>query len=329
VDVDVVAGFLGSGKTTFIMEIIAAVAPAEKLAVIVNEFGDVGIDGAVLSQSDTEVVELSSGCICCTLSRDLVKQVEMLARQYNPSRLLLEPSGVATVSSLLRSLQSLKLEQYIGKVRIISILDAVSFKALYNENRLYLEQQIRAASLIIINKIDLVEEKTIAEIVSTAAYLNSQAGIVATSFGRISRDDYFNQRERALDFFEEEELSSYDSGADHRRADHQHTDDQHAGLTPLPFAHDLEKWSFECGFPLDDRRLTVFLNALQSGEMGEVVRAKGIVFLTERGWVNFNLASGYISIAPIKKAPAAGKIFVAGKNLKGEALLASFKGGRS
>lgn len=321
--IDVVVGFLGSGKTTFILGVIAAVSAREKLAVIVNEFGDIGIDGAVLSQDGTEVVELSSGCICCTLSKDLVRQVEMLALRYNPARLLIEPSGVATVSSLLQALRSLKLEKYVEEVRIICIIDAVNFTDLYQQNRLYLEQQMRAASLIIINKMELIKEDITGKIISLATSLNSRATVIATSFCRISADDYLNIREKDLKEIWEGELSSLNEVHEH---EHEHEDES---LAPLPFTHDLEKFSLECSSPLAFHSFNSFLGALQRGEMGEVVRAKGIVFLDERGWVNFNLASGYVSIIPMKKAQAAGKLFVAGKNLDQEMLLACLEGCRS
>ncbi len=325
--IDVVTGFLGSGKTTFILGVIAAVSAREKLAVIVNEFGDIGIDGVVLSQDGTEVVELSSGCICCTLSKDLVRQVEMLALRYNPARLLIEPSGVATVSSLLQALRSLKLEKYVEEVRIICIIDAVNFADLFQQNRLYLEQQMRAASLLIINKIELVTEAITGEIISLATYLNSKATIIATSFCRISAEDYLNIREKELELKEiwEGELSNLEEVHDHEH-EHDHKDE---GLAPLPFTHDLQKFSLECSSLLDFHSFNSFLEALQRGEMGEVIRAKGIVPLKGRGWVNFNLASGYVSITPMKKAQAAGKLFFAGKHLYQEILLARLEGCRS
>lgn len=297
--IDVVIGFLGSGKTTFMLGIIAALSRQQKLAVIVNEFGDIGIDGTILKEyDDTEVVELASGCICCSLSKDLVAQVEMIARRFAPDRLLIEPSGVATVASLLMALRSLKLEQYVEEIRIICILDAVNFSEFYTQNRLYVEAQLRAASLVIINKADLVAKEAVAETRELAANLNANAGIVTTTYCRVLIADYLSPREIPENFI--------DGIID-------------AGTGQSPVAHGLEKISVPCNGSLRFAALDELLSDLQRGKFGRILRAKGIVHTRERGWVLFNLASGYISFAPLRKVQTAGKVFVLGNQLAREA----------
>ncbi len=303
--VDLLIGFLGSGKTTFILHLMDLLLPREKLAVIVNEFGDIGIDGAVLGQKHTEVVELPSGCICCTLSRDLVGQVEMLAKKYAPQRLIIEPSGVATVKSLLQVLGSLRLEPYVEQVRIITIIDAVNFFNLYKQSRLYVEAQLDAASLIVINKADLEEPEVIADIVSMAAAYNRRARIVTTSFCKVSAEDYYMAEQWA------------EEAAVAVKREH----GQHAPVDDLPSLKDLERISFAADVSYREYDFNIFLQELKNGEFGEVLRAKGIVHLEQRGWVLFNLASGHLTLTPLIKAQPEGKFFVAGHNLKREPIL--------
>lgn len=300
--IDVVAGFLGSGKTTFIRQVITTTTGREKLAVIVNEFGDIGIDGTVLSGYEgTKVVELDSGCICCTLSRDLVGQVEMIARNFNPDRLLIEPSGVATVGSLLKALRSLRLEEYVETIRVICILDAVDFQNLYSQSRLYVQSQLRSADLIVINKTDLVSGAQTREIMAAVAGVNAQARVAATTFGRLDAGIFTGAKGHRL----AEEL---DAGA--------------GAATPLPFTHGLEMLSLPCDDAVNLQEINNFLSLLRQGEFGRVVRAKGIIRLRELGWALFNLASGVVSMERLEHRNQTGKIFIVGTGLEREKLLA-------
>ncbi|MEW5920879.1 MAG: GTP-binding protein [Bacillota bacterium] len=306
--VDVVLGFLGSGKTTFILNIMDMLLPREKLAVIVNEFGDIGIDGAVIGQKDTQVVELPSGCICCTLSRDLAGQVEMLAKNYAPQRLLIEPSGVATVRSLLQVLGSLRLERYLQELRIICIIDAVNFFSFYKQNRSYVESQMEAAGLIVINKSDLEIVEVVADIMSVALLYNQKAKIISTSFCKISLEDYYQAGQWLVDAPHHEEL--------------EHT---HGTISQIPAIQDLEKMSFICNDSYLPYDFNLFLQSLKGEEFGQVLRAKGIVHLDQSGWVLFNLASGYVTVTPMQKGQSEGKMFVAGRYLRQEVMLSQLE----
>lgn len=113
--VDVVNGFLGSGKTTLIKNILLECPGREKIAVLVNEFGETGIDGELLGDSGAEVVELANGCICCTLKADMKSQIAYIAGRYKPQRLIIEPTGIATIGNVLGVLKSLSLAEHIRR----------------------------------------------------------------------------------------------------------------------------------------------------------------------------------------------------------------------
>jgi G3E family GTPase len=159
--VNVVYGFLGAGKTTFIQHILENPSPGEKLVVLVNEFGEVGLDGLILSQTGNrqfDVVELPSGCICCTMAGDFRRQFLELHDRYSPDRLILEPTGVATISQITQILEGEDLEPLYDGLGLIHILDASEFLTFVKRQRHFMENQLRNSTVAILNKVDLIEE---------------------------------------------------------------------------------------------------------------------------------------------------------------------------
>ena len=132
--VAVVNGFLGSGKTTFILNILKELGPRMRIAVLVNELGAVGIDGSLIKSQTAEVIELTSGCICCSLSPELKKQVIEIKGRYDPQILLIEPTGAASVTGVLQVLQAPGIEEYIESFGMLLIIDAERFFDLYRKN---------------------------------------------------------------------------------------------------------------------------------------------------------------------------------------------------
>lgn len=184
--VDIVNGFLGSGKTTFIQNYIKEMGNLERVVVIVNDYGEICIDGALMSLYDLDVVELPNGCICCTLSQDLTSQLIDIATKIMPDRVIIEPTGVATIQGLLSTVGSLRLEKYIEKINVILMLDAVDFPNMYSSNRHFIEDQIEKADIVLINKCDLINEDKAREIRQTVAAINDNAKVFMTSFGKVS-----------------------------------------------------------------------------------------------------------------------------------------------
>jgi G3E family GTPase len=150
--VDVVFGFLGSGKTTFISRILRDWGTAEKIVVLVNEFGDVGIDGTLLTSRGGNVVEMPSGCICCTLQADFRSQMLEISRSMRPKRVIVEPTGVATIAQIRSIVDAQLFEDVIEKIHHIMIADATGFMGLYRANRHFVESQVKNAHLVLLNK---------------------------------------------------------------------------------------------------------------------------------------------------------------------------------
>ena len=154
------AGFLGAGKTTLLKRILSWEADLSETVVLVNEFGDIGIDGALLKDSGSDVIELTSGCICCTLSDDLHQSLKRIWNRFKPRRILIESSGVADPKSIAPVLKAPGLSQYMDLKKIVTVLDADFWEAREAFGPLFYNQ-LEMADLILLNKIDLVRQEKI------------------------------------------------------------------------------------------------------------------------------------------------------------------------
>ena len=154
-------GFLGSGKTTLLKQILSWDSDLTGTVVIVNEFGEVGIDGSLLKDSGSNVVELTSGCICCTLSADLKQSLEKIHQQFSPRRILIESSGLADPTAITTVLGQGDLGRYMALQKIITVLDADLWEARENFGMLFFNQ-LEMANIILLNKIDLLAHDPVA-----------------------------------------------------------------------------------------------------------------------------------------------------------------------
>jgi G3E family GTPase len=159
-DVLLLSGFLGAGKTTLLKRILAWETDLSDTVVLVNEFGDVGIDGALLKSAGSDVFELTSGCICCTLSNDLRQSLIRIRQDFTPRRIFIESSGVADPTAVLPVLSSSPLSETMRLDKIITVLDADFWEARENFGRLFYNQ-LETANLILLNKVDLVHDADI------------------------------------------------------------------------------------------------------------------------------------------------------------------------
>jgi len=175
-----VAGFLGAGKTTLIRHLLTSPPKGlGKLALLVNEVGKIGLDGALLSGLNVEVVELTSGCICCSIKTDFFKAVQELYQRFKPDFLVVEPSGVAQPGEILDVLSQPPLNEFCRVQSIVTIVDAGFFKAREMLGSFY-DRQIRGADVILLNKLDLVDEEVALGIEARLKEMNPGAGIFLT-----------------------------------------------------------------------------------------------------------------------------------------------------
>jgi G3E family GTPase len=183
--VNVIGGFLGSGKTTLLRHFLAQPKMAEKVAVIVNELGEVGVDGEVLARKGSKVVELTNGCVCCQVTGDLVDAIKALHADYRPDRLLIETTGVAEPGKVLTALYSPFLS---GEVRVeptVVVVDASGFARLYKELAYHYVMQVKAADVVLLNKADLVTPAAMRRVEAEVRKLHPRAFVARTVHGRV------------------------------------------------------------------------------------------------------------------------------------------------
>jgi G3E family GTPase len=175
-----VTGFLGAGKTTLIRHLLTSPPKGlGKLAILVNEVGTIGLDGALLSGLNVNVVELTSGCICCSIKTDFFEAVQEIHHRFAPSNLIVEPTGVAQPAEILDVLSQPPLKDFCRVQSIVTIVDAGFFKAKEMLGSFY-DRQILGADVILLNKVDLVDEEMATEIRSRLGEMNPRARIVLT-----------------------------------------------------------------------------------------------------------------------------------------------------
>jgi G3E family GTPase len=153
-DVILIAGFLGAGKTTLLKRILTWETDLSDTVVVVNEFGEVGIDGDLLKTAGSDVVELTSGCICCTLSADLVQSLTTVQQRFHPRRVFIEASGVADPSAVIQALSAPQLTKLMRLHKVVTVLDADFWEGRESFGPLFYNQ-LEMAHLILLNKVDL------------------------------------------------------------------------------------------------------------------------------------------------------------------------------
>lgn len=176
-DVLLFSGFLGSGKTTLIMAVAKELAARGcKTAFIVNEVGEVGVDQTIMRDGGLQVFELTAGCICCTIGADLIKTLEMLARDHRPQTVIVEASGIATPRGIVEAFAYYRGEP-LGRVRSVGVLDPTRLEALLEVMTPLLESQVSEVDEIIISKVDEASVQEIERAEAVIRRLNPQAPV--------------------------------------------------------------------------------------------------------------------------------------------------------
>lgn len=306
--VDVINGLLGSGKTTFLQHLLKYHEKLEKVVVLVNEFGEIGIDGDLLSGQGADVVELPNGCICCSLNADLRNQIREIAENYNPERLYIEPTGIATIKNLLGILRSLSLEKYIDEIQIFLVIDASAFLEVYNQNKGYVINQIEMADVIILNKCDKISILEINRLRQMIRGINKHAKLTLTTYGKEFSSELEPDIEVAAEAMAKESIVSHE---------------KHNQIPEIPLKK-FEQFSTTSKGSFDLNKLRSLFEKLNSDEFGKVDRAKGIFFIGEK-WVRLDLAAHDVNEMSLEKSYGTSKIIVIGSELEKALLKKEFR----
>ena len=193
--VDIFSGFLGAGKTTLIKKIIKECLANEKLVLIENEFGDIGIDGSFMQDAGIEVTEMNSGCICCSLVGDFGEALKKVLKQYSPDRILIEPSGVGKLSDVIKAVQSIDSSE-IALNSFTTVVDAKKCKVYMKNFGEFFNNQIENAGTIFLSHTKDLGEEKIEECIKLIREHNSDAIIVSTDWSLLSGEQVLHAMER-------------------------------------------------------------------------------------------------------------------------------------
>ena len=202
--VDIISGFLGAGKTTFIKKLINQVFAGEKLVLIENEFGEIGIDGGFLKDAGVEITEMNSGCICCTLVGDFSKALQKVLEDYHPDRVIIEPSGVGKLSDVIRAVESVNANAEIAIEGRIAVVDGKKAKSYLKNFGEFYRDQIAHASTIVISRTQLMTDAQVEECVRMLRGENQDAAIISTPWDKLGQEAVlhaFEKDRRILDLY--------------------------------------------------------------------------------------------------------------------------------
>ena len=201
IKIDVISGFLGAGKTTLIKKIFETVLKNEKVVLIENEFGEIGIDGSFLKESGIQIKEINAGCICCSLVGDFSTSMKEVIDTYHPERIIIEPSGVGKLSDIVNAV--LELKEDIQLNILATVVDGVKTKMYLKNFGEFFNNQVEAANTIVISKTDKMTEEKVLEVVELIKQKNDHATIITTAISELDSEQLMKVLEAKVSLKEE------------------------------------------------------------------------------------------------------------------------------
>ena len=331
--IDIISGFLGAGKTTFIKRLLDTKLKNEKVVLIENEYGEVSVDSDMLNSTGIEIKELSQGCICCSLVGDFSKSLNEVIEKFNPDRILIEPSGVGKLSDVVKAVKDAGLEDDINS--LVCMVDAKKAK-MYDKNfGEFFVDQIKNAQTVILSRTDVCKPETLSQALEIIRKHNEACVVVTTPIATLTDEELLKAYEgfdvKLLDDFELEHHHEEDCCCGHDHHHHEHEEDCCCGHDHHHHEHDEDcccghdhhhhhaeevftSVGIETVKKYDFNELSIILDKMANGEYGQVVRAKGIVCAVDNNWYVFNLTPEEVEILPTKAIPM-GKIVVIGAHI--------------
>ena len=350
IKVDIISGFLGAGKTTLIKKLYKNVFKNEKVVLIDNEFGEIGIDGAFLKDSGIEIKEINSGCICCSLVGDFSSSMKEVISKFNPERIIIEPSGVGKLSDIINAVN--KVEADLSLNIIATVVDGPKAKIYMKNFGEFFINQVEAANTIVVSKVDKMSEEKLVDLVHLLKEKNEHANIITTAIDQFKDDSLLNILEEknslknelikeVLDEHEEcchHEHHHHDEDEcccghhEHHHHDnedecccghhehHHHDEDECCCGHHEHHHHDADEvftsWGLETPRSISKNQLENFLDRLTfDQDLGLVVRSKGILKASDNEkWYYFDYVSGDYEIR-LGEPDYTGRIVVIGSKL--------------
>ncbi len=302
---DIFSGFLGAGKTTLIKKLADEAYKDEKLVIVENEFGEIGIDKGFLEDSGIEITEMNSGCICCTLVGDFTNALKKVAQELKPDRIIIEPSGVGKLSDVKEAAQQV---EEIDIAAGVTVVDAKKCKMYMKNFGEFFNNQIENADIIVLSHTKGMAEDRLAEAVHMIREHNAEAPVITTDWDSISgrqileamndcgchHHDHDHEHHH---HHHDEECGCHEHHHEHDHEHHDHDHDCECGCHDHEHHHHhhhADEVFTSCGIEtihkFDKEEIGDILDHIE--ETGTVLRAKGIVEARDGSWLHFDYIPG-------------------------------------
>ncbi len=345
--IDIFSGFLGAGKTTLIKKLIKEAFAGEKLVLIENEFGEIGIDGGFLKEAGINITEMNSGCICCSLVGDFGQALKKVLDEYSPDRIIIEPSGVGKLSDVIKAVRDLNMAD-VSLNSFTTVVDVTKCKIYMKNFGEFFNNQVEYANSIILSRTGSADEQKIRAAVELLREHNSTATVITTDWDKIDGKKILDAMEHKNTIHDElehmahhhhshgEECHCHHCEEEHHHHhehhhEHHHHHDEHCecGCHEHHHHHHADdvftSWGKETANKYSISEIKTILEKLESIDtFGTVLRAKGIVEGENGEWIHYDYVPGE---ADVRTGPAEviGRICVIGSHIKEDALKELFR----
>ena len=341
--IDIFSGFLGAGKTTLIKKLLQEAYKGEKVVLIENEFGEIGIDGGFLQEAGVNITEMNSGCICCSLVGDFAKALQQVAAEYSPDRIIIEPSGVGKLSDVIKAVESAGLQGATLNA-FCTVVDASKCKMYLKNFGEFFGDQVENAGCIVLSHTSKCSQEKLNAAVELLREKNFSATIVTTEWSQLdgvallAAIERKNSLQKALEELEHLHHHHHDEhcdcGCEHHHHEH-HYHDEHCDCGCEHHHHEhhhhhhhadevFTSWGLETARVYTREELENALHAIENEQAyGTVLRAKGIV-AGENGWWHFDYVPGEADVR-LGGAGITGRLCVIGCQLNEAGLKELFK----
>ena len=345
--IDIISGFLGAGKTTFIKQLLKEAISGEKVVLIENEFGQIGIDGGFLKDAGIEIREMNSGCICCSLVGDFGRSLEEVLTKYQPDRVIIEPSGVGKLSDVMNAVKNVASEIEVMLNSAVTVVDVNKCRMYMKNFGEFFNNQIENAGTIVLSRTDVADPKKVQGAVEMLRQHNAKATIVTTPCSELTGAQLLEMIEQEDDMAEElmkearEHMHEHHHHHDHdddcdcgcHDHDHEHHHHDHDDECGCGHHHDhhhhhadevFTSWGRETIRKYTREGLEKMLEALSASEdYGIILRAKGMLPAEDGTWIYFDMVPEETEIR--EGAPEyTGRLCVIGSKLKEDKLAELF-----
>jgi len=296
--INIFSGFLGAGKTTLIKKLLPDALKGEKVVLIENEFGEIGIDGGFLKDTGINITEINSGCICCSLVGDFEKALKKVIKEYTPDRILIEPSGVGKLSDIVKIVESIKNEGVLLSSKT-TVVDAKKCKMYMKNFGEFFNDQVKFANSIILSHTDDLSEEKLHECIHLLKEKNHDAVIISTSWDALKPEQILSAIEGDLSVTEEIKELKHEHCHAHHHDGHCCCGEHHEHHHHHHHAEDIfSSLGFETVRKFTKSDIESLLSSLTDEEkFGLILRAKGYVESSENdNWIYFDYIPGTFNV---------------------------------